>query len=69
MDSEASKTKQELEAQAALESALARKQLELEYLEQLIAIASAELKIDIKKEFDSKLLSVVENKQEKTSKK
>lgn len=69
MESEASKTKQALQAQAELERALGRKQLEVEYLEQLISIASAALKIDIKKNFDSKPLSGLENKQEVIAKK
>jgi len=64
MESEATKTKQALQAQAELERALGRKQLEVEYLEQLISTASAALKIDIKKKFDSRPLSALENKQE-----
>lgn len=53
MESEASKTKQALEAQAQLERALGRKQLEVEYLEALLEKASEALKIDIKKNFGS----------------
>ena len=64
MESESTKTKQALQAQAELERALGRKQLEVEYLEQLISTASAALKIDIKKKFDSRPLSALENKQE-----
>lgn len=69
MESEATKTKQALEALAQLERALGRKQLELEYLEQLITNASSALKIDIKKNFGSVPLSGLDNNQEVTDKK
>ena len=51
MASEAHKTKELLSRVKELEAALGRKQLELEYLEQLITLASSELKLDLKKSF------------------
>lgn len=51
MESEEHKTKQLLKKVAELEQALGRKQLQIDYLEKLIAICSEELKIDLKKNF------------------
>lgn len=51
MESEAEKTKALLARVAELERYLGQKQLQIDYLEQLIEISSEELKVDIKKNF------------------
>ena len=58
MESEAHKTKALLERVAELERIIGQKQLELDYLEQLVRISSAELKIDLKKNFDTKCSTI-----------
>ena len=54
MESEFHKTKQLLAQVKELEAALGRKQLEVEYLEKLISLASSEWKVDLKKNFATK---------------
>ena len=54
MKSEAKKTEELLSRVAELEAHLGRKQLEIDYLNKLLEISSAELKIDLKKSFDAK---------------
>lgn len=54
MESEQSKTQELLVRIKELEAALGRKQLSIDYLEQLLSIASCELKIDLKKSFATK---------------
>lgn len=49
MESEASKTKHLLERNAELERFIGQKQLEIEYLQQTLELASAELGYDLKK--------------------
>ena len=51
MESEAIKTKQLLERQAELERIIGQKQIEIDFLNKLMEIASQELKTDIKKIF------------------
>ncbi len=51
MESEAEKTKKLQEKLAAVERAVGQKQMYIDYLEQLITLASEELKVDIKKNF------------------
>jgi transposase-like protein len=55
MESEALKTKQLLERQAELERIIGQKQMEIDFLNKLMEIASQELKTDIKKSFLDKL--------------
>lgn len=57
MESEASKTKQLLERNAELERFIGQKQLEIEYLQKTLELASAELGYDLKKKYDPKSLS------------
>lgn len=54
MQSEEHKTKQLHQQIAELERIIGQKQLHIDYLEKLIAISSEELKIDLKKNFDTK---------------
>jgi transposase-like protein len=54
MQSEAQKTKELLERLAELERVVGQKQLQIDYLEKLLQIGSEELKIDLKKNFDTK---------------
>lgn len=57
MESESIKT-QSLQAQVAdLERVVGQKQLQIDYLEQLIELASKELKIDIRKNFVTQALN------------
>ena len=57
MESEALKT-QSLQAQVAdLERVVGQKQLQIDYLEQLIELASQELKMDIRKNFVTQALN------------
>lgn len=51
MESEAEKTKKLQEKLAAVERTVGQKQMYIDYLEQLITLASEELKVDIKKNF------------------
>lgn len=51
MESEAIKTKQLLRQIADLERSIGQKQLQIDYLEKLIAVSSDALKVDIKKNF------------------
>lgn len=51
MESEEFKTQQLLKQVAELERSIGQKQLLLDYLEKLIAVASEELEVDIKKNF------------------
>lgn len=53
-ESEGQKRKELLARISELEAALGRKQLELEYLDRLLSIASKELKVDLKKNFGTK---------------
>jgi transposase-like protein len=57
MESEALKTQQLLQRVAELERIIGQKQLELDYTNKLLEIASAELGYDIKKNIGQKLLS------------
>lgn len=54
MESEAHKNKALLERLAELERIIGQKQLQIDYLEQLVQISSSELKVDIKKNFGTK---------------
>lgn len=54
MESESHKTKQLLKRLAELERIVGQKQLQIDYLEKLVQIGSAELNIDIKKNFGTK---------------
>jgi len=54
MQSEAHKTKLLRSRVAELEAALGRKQLQIDYLDKLIELASAELDYDLKKNFAAK---------------
>lgn len=54
MESEAHKNKALLERLAELERIIGQKQLQIDYLEQLVQISSRELKVDLKKNFDTK---------------
>ena len=54
MESEAQKTKQLLARLAELERVVGQKQLEIDYLEKLVEISSAELDLDLKKNFGTK---------------
>ena len=53
MESEATKTKELLERLAALERVVGQKQMEIDYLQKMIELASESLKVDIKKTFDT----------------
>ena len=53
MSSEMEKTKQLQKQLAQTEQIVGQKQIYIDYLERLIAIASEELKVDIKKNFDT----------------
>lgn len=53
MESEEKRTKELLGELARLERVIGQKQVQLEYLERLIAIAGESLQIDLKKNFDS----------------
>jgi len=57
MESEQAKTQELLARVQELEAALGRKQLAIDYLEKLISLASSELKVDLKKNFDTKFSS------------
>lgn len=57
MESEQYKTLKLLSQIKELEAALGRKQLSIDYLEELLSVASQELKIDLKKNFDTKCSS------------
>ena len=53
MESESHKTKELLKRIAELESVIGRKQMEIDYLDKLVEISSKELKVDLKKNFDT----------------
>jgi transposase-like protein len=53
MESEEHRTKELLHKLSKLEQVIGQKQLQLDYLERLIAIAGDALQIDIKKNFDT----------------
>ncbi len=55
MESEEHKTKDLLKQVSNLERIIGQKQLQLDYLERLIAIAGEALQIDLKKNFDSQV--------------
>jgi transposase len=55
IESEALKTKQLLARQAELERIIGQKQMEIDFLNKLMELASAELNIDLKKSFLDKL--------------
>lgn len=57
MESEASKTQQLLERNAELERFIGQKQLEIEYLQKTLEIASADLGYDLKKKYDIRSLN------------
>jgi transposase len=54
MESEATKTQQLLHKVAELERIVGQKQMEIDYLNQLIVISSEELSVDLKKNFARK---------------
>lgn len=54
MESESTKTEALMRKLAETERALGQKQLQIDYLEQLLALASQELGLDLKKSFDTK---------------
>jgi len=54
MESEAHKTKALLKRIAELERIVGQKQMQLDFLEKLVEISSKELKIDLKKNFDTR---------------
>lgn len=53
MESESQRTKALLERVSELERIVGQKQLQLDFLEKLVEISSKELKIDLKKNFDT----------------
>lgn len=53
-ESEASKTNELLKQVSELERSVGQKQMQLDFLEKLIELASKELEIDIKKKFSAK---------------
>ena len=55
LDSEATKTQELLQRISELERTLGQKQMVIDFNEKLIEIASKELEIDIKKNFNPKL--------------
>lgn len=57
MESEEFRTQQLLKQIAELERSIGQKQLQIDYLEKLIAVSSEELKVDIKKNFSQQLWS------------
>ncbi len=61
MKSEAAKTKLLQSRVKELEAALGRKQLEADYLERLLDLASAELGYDLKKNFGAQASNGIEN--------
>lgn len=54
MESEAQKTKALLARVAELEQVIGQKQLQIDFLEKLVEISSAELEVDLKKNFATK---------------
>lgn len=64
MESEAQKTKTLLARVAELEQVIGQKQLQIDFLNKLVEISSAELQVDIKKNFATKccLTSTVSSK-------
>lgn len=54
MESEEQKTKALLKRVAELEQVIGQKQLLIDYLEKLIEVGSEELRVDLKKNFDTK---------------
>ena len=54
MESESQRTQALLKRVAELERIVGQKQLQLDFLEKLVEISSKELKIDLKKNFDTK---------------
>lgn len=57
MDSESKKSNQLYSRVQELEAVIGRKQLEIDYFSQLIELASEELGYDLKKNYESQLLS------------
>lgn len=57
MESEAEKSKQLYSRVKELESVVGRKQLEIDYLDRLIDLASKELEYDLKKNYEPELLN------------
>lgn len=54
MESESQKTIQLLKRLSDLERIIGQKQLQIDYLEKLVEISSEELKVDLKKKFDTR---------------
>jgi transposase-like protein len=54
MESEEQKTKALLKRVAELEQVIGQKQLQIDYLEKLIEVGSEELRVDLKKSFDTR---------------
>ena len=57
MKSEAEKSKQLYSRVKELEAVVGRKQLEIDYLDRLIDLASKELEYDLKKNYEPQLLN------------
>ena len=69
MESESQRTQALLKRVAELERIIGQKQLELDFLEKLVEISSKELKIDLKKNFDIKSLTISETTSSKKASK
>jgi transposase len=63
MESEALKTQQLQDRNAQLERIIGQKQLQIDYLEKLIELASEELKTDLKKNFATPPSTISEKKE------
>ena len=61
MQSEAQKTKELLQRVAELERIIGQKQLEIDFKEKMIELASDELGVDIKKKYNTKQSSGTES--------
>jgi len=61
MQSEAQKTKELLQRLAELERIIGQKQLEIDFKDKMIELASQELKVDIKKKYNTEQSSGLEN--------
>ena len=67
MESEASKSRKLQERVAELERVVGRKQMEIDFLEKLIEIASKEVGVDIKKNYSTKRSSGSESTDQDTA--
>lgn len=64
MESESLKTKRLLEQVAELERRLGQKQLEIDFLQETLSAASAEIGYDVKKKYEPKSLSIFDPNQQ-----